>query len=228
MVEKQDKIVAEGRANLAAGLISKLELTKELQTQNELQLALLDNQRTRLQTNLQMKQMNLAQRSLAGEGPAMPEIMAREEQVVRIELEILRVESEQRAKVAERKVLVEKLATVGELEAQVKGRPTYRATEKRIDVAFVPYTQSTGVNPGASVYECVWGVFNCKKVGEVTEIVGGEVVLPDPWGNQARGQFAVLKLSDDESAKAKTLRIRSTGQAPAAPSSADRDRVSLK
>ena len=34
------------------------------------------------------------------------------------------------------------------------------------------------------------------------------MILPDPWGNQARGQYAVLNLADHEAAKSKTLRVR--------------------
>jgi hypothetical protein len=57
----------------------------------------------------------------------------------------------------------------------------------------------------------------CKQVGVVAEVVPGEVVLPDPWGNMARGQYAVLNLSDGLAARAKMLRVRalpaSTGEA---------------
>jgi len=213
MAAKQDRLVAEARANLEAGLISKTELTKELQNQNELQLSLLENERTRHQVRAQIQQMTIAQQSLAGTAPPMPEVIAREEQMARIELEVLRLESEHRAKLFEKKLLVDKLAMLDELEAQMKTRPMFRAAEQSMDVAFVPYTQMSGVHRGAVVQECVWGIFQCKAVGEVTELVPGEVVLPDPWGNQARGQYAVLKLNNRDSAKAKTLRVRS-GTAP--------------
>jgi hypothetical protein len=79
---------------------------------------------------------------------------------------------------------------------------------RSLDVAFVPYTQIDGVAPGAPVYSCIWGLFLCKPVGTVAELVPGEVILPDPWGNQARGQYAVLDLHDRGSAKARTLRVR--------------------
>jgi len=61
---------------------------------------------------------------------------------------------------------------------------------------------------GAGVYDCVWGLFNCKQVGTVAEIVPGEVILPDPWGTTTRGQFAVLELREHHSAKSKSLRVR--------------------
>ncbi len=214
MSAKQERLVAEARANLEAGLISKTEMTREVQNQNELQLSLLENTRTRHQVQARIQQMTSAQRSLAGTAPPMPEIIAREEQMAHIELEVLRLESERRAKQFEKKLLVEKLAMLDELDAQMKTRPMFRASEQSIDVAFVPYTQMSGVYRGAVVHECTWGIFQCRPVGEVAELVPGEVVSPDPWGNQARGQYAVLKLTQHDAAKAKTLRVRAGGSPP--------------
>lgn len=229
MADKQEILVREGRANLDAGLISKVEYTKELQTQNELRLAILENERTRLQTKVQMHQANLTRRSLSGNAPPTPEVMMREEQMVRVELEIMRLESERRSKLVERRVLSEKLATLDEIEAQLKARPIFRAVDRSMDVAFVPYTQLAGVRPGARVYDCVWGAFHCRAVGAVTELVPGEVVLPDPWGNQARGQYVVLDLNEHDSAKAKTLRVRSRDVPSGAPAPIENaERVSAK
>ena len=210
MAEKQERISKEANANLAASLISKTDQAKEQLAYDQVQLALLDNERTRMQNEAALQQVFLAQRSLSMKGTPlmMPEAIAREEQLVRIELEISRLESEQRSKRAEKKVVLAKLAKMDELEVQLKGRPLIRATERSIDVAFVPYTQSEGVAGGAVVYDCIWSIFHCKPVGTITEIVPGEVILPDPWGNQARGNYAVLKLDEHESAKAKVLRVR--------------------
>lgn len=228
MADKQEYFVREARDNLDAGLVSKTVYTKELQTQNELRLAMLDNERTQLQTSTQMREAALARKSLSGAAPPMPEVVARDEQMVRVELEIMRLESEQRSKLSEKKLLADKLATLDEIDRQLRARPIFRASEKRMDVAFVPYTQSKGVAPGATVYECVWGAFRCRAVGEVAELVPGEIVLPDPWGNQARGQYAVLSLRDRDSAKSKTLRVRG-GEAHPVQRAAESDyRVSAK
>lgn len=215
MLEKQQGLARSAEANLEAGLVAKTDYARELQTLDQLRLALLENERTVLQSKLQMQQVALAQQSLAGrDAPPMPEIIMREDQLVRLELEIMRLESEKRSKVAERKVLDEKLAKIDELETQLKARPIFRAVEQRMEVAFVPYTQIDGVRQGSDVYECVWGLVHCKPVGKVAEVVPGEVILPDPWGNQARGQYAVLDLVDHESAKSKTLRVREGAPPP--------------
>lgn len=146
----------------------------------------------------------------------MPELIVRDDQIARVELEILRLESEDRTKRGEKKVLAEKLAKLDEAAAQLRERPLFRAIDRNVDVAFVPYTQIDGVHAGADVYRCKWGLFACASVGRVTEMVPGEVVLPDPWGNPARGQYAVLELRDGEAAREKTLRVRTgTAMAPA-------------
>jgi hypothetical protein len=75
-------------------------------------------------------------------------------------------------------------------------------------VAFIPYTQIDGVSSGGKVYECVLGVFSCTQVGRVTEVLPGEVIVPDPWGSLARGQYAVIELDDQHAAQSKTLRVR--------------------
>jgi hypothetical protein len=217
MLDKQEALVKSAEANLEAGLVAKTDYARELQTLDQLRLALLENERTAVQSKLQMQQVALAQQSLAGrDAPPMPEMIMRQDQLVRLDLEVMRLESEKRSKLAERKVLEEKLAKLDELEAQLKSRPIFRAVEQRMEVAFVPYTQIDGVREGADVYDCIWGLVHCKPVGKVAEVVPGEVILPDPWGNQARGQYAVLDLVDHESAKSKTLRVRDGAGVPRA------------
>lgn len=174
----------------------------------QLEVAVLDNDRARVKSRLQATQAMLARSSLSGSGPMMPEVAAREEQRVRVELEIVRLASELRAKTAERVALADKLSKIDELDGQLRSRPIYRAIDKTVEVAFVPYTQIQGVRRGAPVYDCTWGLFRCRVVGEIAEVVPGEVVSPDPWGSQARGQYAILDLSDHAAARSKMLRVR--------------------
>ncbi len=210
VVGSQQLAVESAKANLEAGLISKMDFTKETQVLNQLEVGLLENDRLRFQAEMQQKQVSLARSSLSGQGAStpMPEMILAQDQTVRVELELLKLQSEKRKAKSDKALITEKLAKIDELEAQLKGRPIFRAADKSLDLAFVPYSQIDGITQGAGVYDCVWGVFACKQVGTVAEIVPGEVILPDPWGTQTRGQFAVLDLSARESAKSKTLRVR--------------------
>lgn len=231
MIDKQTKITEAARANLEAGLVTKLEFAKEQQSLHQLELSMLDNERKRIQADQQQRQNDLAQASLATQGVSsipMPEVVMREDQMVRIELELTRIQAELRKKTAEKKLLQDKLAKFDELEGQLKARPIFRAADQSMDVAFVPYTQLEGVREGQAVYDCVWGVFACKQVGRVSEMVPGEVILPDPWGTPSRGQFAVLDLTDRESAKSKTLRVRPSGPVVALKLSKSNQSVAVK
>ncbi|MDP9034999.1 MAG: hypothetical protein M3O50_09335 [Myxococcota bacterium] len=210
MLAKQEALASDAHANLQAGLVSKMDYAREVQALDQVRIALLENERTRAQAELQLLQVSLERRSLSSTAgaPATPEMILHEDQMLRVELDVLKLEAEMRAKRAEKRVLAEKLATIDELEGQLKTRPIVRAMEKSMDIAFVPYTQRNGVQPGARVLDCLWGLLHCKDVGEVAEVVPGEVILPDPWGSQARGQYAVLALTDHDAAMSKILRVR--------------------
>ncbi len=214
MIREQEQIAEGAKANVEANVITKPEYTREVLALSHLKLALFDTERARVKSQLDASQARLARTALEGSGPTMPELIAREEQMTRIALELMRLEAEQRTKRSERATLTEKLAKIDELDAQLRARPIYRATQARVEAAFVPYTQLEGVERGGVVHDCTWGMFRCKPVGTVAEIVPGEVVLPDPWGHQARGQYAILDLRDHGAARSKILRVRSGGAAP--------------
>jgi hypothetical protein len=76
------------------------------------------------------------------------------------------------------------------------------------DVAFIPYTHLRSVRPGSRVLDCTWGVFACTQVGTVKEVLPGEVVTQDPWGEMARGQYAVLVMTDKDAVQERVLRVR--------------------
>ena len=75
-------------------------------------------------------------------------------------------------------------------------------------MAFVPYTQIQGVEAGSTLISCAWTLFRCRTVGRVAEVLPGEVITQDPWGTMARGQYAILELSDHAAAREKVLRAR--------------------
>jgi len=189
MASQQEKFAEEAAANLAAGLVTQVDLAKELYTLAQIRVVQLENGRTRAETEL-----------------------SREERLTRIELELTRLETELHSKQAEHGLLGEKLAMIDELETQLRARPIFQAMGRSLEVAFIPYTQIEGVAEGNAVYECLWGLLFCEPVGRVAEFVPGEVILTDPWGNPARGQYAVLDLSDHDAARSRSLRVRPSAQ----------------
>jgi hypothetical protein len=210
MQAAQQEIARKAEHDLKAGVIQKIDRDREVDKLHQIGLALIENERLRVQSDMANFETALRQQSLAGgkDAPPMPEIMTREEQLIRLELELSRLAAENGTRASEKRVLEKRIAEIDELEAQLKARPISQAIEKKLVAAFVPYTQLPGVRAGSQVYQCTWGIFNCQTVGTISEVVPGEVVMADPWGGMARGQYAVLDLTDRESAKVKVLRVR--------------------
>jgi hypothetical protein len=216
MIAEEEELARKARIDMNEGIISRSDLVRENQTRDQLRLALLENDRTRMQSESSYRETQLAEVALSRVGaPLTPELVSREEQLVHVDVEMMRLEAEKRTKVPQRRALEERVATIDELLAQLKAGPFFEAAQRSVDVAFVPYTQMNGVEAGADVYSCLWGIVLCKKVGTVIKLVAGEMILPDPWGVQTRGQYAVLSLQDRDSAKSKLLRVRPNRAAPA-------------
>jgi hypothetical protein len=220
MFAAQQRQTARAQKDFEAGLISRSEVVRQEQTLNEMRLAMLDNGRATVRGESELEETSLAQQALArSDAPQMPELVTRQEQLIRVDLEIVRLDAERRARTAQRDALAERIAQIDEMVEQIEERPLFQAMDKDLELAFVPYTQLAGMVPGAEVYECVWGLLFCRSVGSVAQRVPGEVVQPDPWGSSTRGEYVVLDLKDHAAAHAKTLRIRSWAVVPPEPSS---------
>ncbi len=230
MLADEEAFVERMKKDMDVGLVAKVDYEREHQTLNQLRVAMLENDRAHIVSSTQLSQVHLTQKALHG-GAAhflTPEMLMQQDQAVRVQCEMIRLEAEKRSKIAERRTLDEELGKLEELLAQLKGRPIFRALEADTNVAFVPYTQIEGVRQGAEIYDCIWGVFACKSVGHVTQLLPGEAVVQDPWGSPARGQFAVLDLANPKAAQAKTLRVRPMGPSMGTPSPSPASRVAKR
>ncbi len=224
MHEAQSAFVAEMSQSVEDGLVKRSDHLREQLSLSQLELAKVDTARARLETKLRLDNATRALGAMSDVRTvaAAPELIEHRSQAVHLGLEILRLTAEQRAARARLSVAEQEIAKIDELTAQMLSRPIYRAIRQELDVAFVPYTQLEGIEVGAEVNECLWGIAFCEPVGRVTELLPGEVIMPDPWGAQARGRYAVLRLDDVDAAKAKVLRVRNrstnsdTAQAQAA------------
>lgn len=210
MFASQQRLTARAQKDFEAGLISRSEYAHQEQALNEMRLQMLDNGRATVRGESAQDETNFAQLALTRtDAPPTPELVNRQEQLIRVDLEIVRLDSERRAKAAVRDALAERIAQIDEMVEQIEERPLFQAMDKDLELAFVPYTQLPGMVAGAEVYECVWGVLFCSSVGTVAARVPGEVAQPDSWGSSTRGEYVVLDLKDHDAAHSKTLRIRS-------------------
>jgi hypothetical protein len=225
MTVHQKEVVTTVEKNVVAGLAHQADLEHEQQTLDQLRLTALQSERERVATEIQLHAASLAQKAMrGGRGRlATPEMVGRQDQLVRVELDLLKLKAELSTKRSLARADRDELAKIDQLVGQMKSRPIFRAIEGNQNVAFVPYTQIDGVHAGAAVYHCtVWGVFACGPVGKVAELLPGEVAMQDPWGTPMRGQYALLDLFHPEAAQSKVLRVRGPGvAAPRTPPPAD-------
>lgn len=217
--EQDRRRLEEARRNLEVGLVGRNDVAAREHALAQTELSLAANERALLEARLSHQQADVQsstlEATLAG-GPAgstivrgrMPEVVARQEQVTRVEVEIIQLRAQRRGLVAMRDMAQRNLARMQEALEQIRTRPLYRATQANMDVAFVPYEQIDGVYVGAEVTECTFWIFACRPVGRIAEIVPGEVVTQDPWGETARGRYAVLDLDDPRAVEERILRVR--------------------
>jgi hypothetical protein len=189
MYDQARVAAAQAARNFTAGLIAQSDYNRSLQELHQAQVGLLENRRSAMRSE-----------TTTTTGPEIDGQRAR--------LDLLKVYAAKKAKIVEQKVLENKIEKLRDLEAQLRERPIALAMEKSLDAAFVPYTQLDRVQANRPVYACVWGLFWCAKVGQVTEVVPGEVNMADPWGTLARGQYVLLSLQSAKAAREKVLRVR--------------------
>ena len=78
-----------------------------------------------------------------------------------------------------------------------------RAINEHATIAFVPYGNLANAGAATKLYRCKLGMVVCHQVGEVIELLPGEVTFKHPRRDkQVRGQMVVMKLDPDETAAA--------------------------
>jgi hypothetical protein len=212
-IKAQQAYVNELKKSLAVGLVRRTDVLREEAELNRMRLAGLQMERDRLGGEGELYENKHAQDALhkspEEEKALSPEMVQQNDHLVRIELELLKLEADQRSRTTEVQSLTDQMKKSDELIAEIKSRPVFSAVEAEQNVAFVPYTQIEGVKKGAALYDCdLWSIFFCRKVGEVENMLPGEVSMNDPWGSPARGRYAMLSLSEASAATAKVLHVR--------------------
>ncbi len=217
--KRQRALTEAAQRDFAAGLLDRNALEEQQQALDSLELSLTENDRRLTEVRLQREESRVTTEAFraglnedvaanGGLSGRMPQVAAGQEHSLRIEIELIRLRSEQRSLRALRKLAAQGAATERAILDDIKGRPLYRAMTESTYVAFVPYDEILNVGAGASVLSCMWGLFDCLKVGNVTEMLPGEVVAKDPWGELVRGQYAILHLDDITAIQNKLLRLR--------------------
>jgi hypothetical protein len=88
----------------------------------------------------------------------------------------------------------------------IKQSAYLRAVANGAHVAMVPYDNLGNVEPGARLYACKLSMIVCRKVGEVIEVLPGEVTVKHPTREaMLRGRMIEMKLTDAGAAQDEVL-----------------------
>ena len=222
LIANHERLLRRSDANRAAGFITDDQYEREAVAFNQLQVALRD-------CELQLSRAQAARSEATSRGQALssalakrddperhalspsPDVLKFYDDEVRIELEITRLEAERRSALARKSAAEGAVKDMDQLLRDLESRPLYRAMQKDTDLAFAPYEHLRHIGVGDDVLACSWSVVNCRLVGTVSEIVPGEVVTQDPWGELARGQYIVLDVRDNTALFERVLRVRRAG-----------------
>jgi hypothetical protein len=105
-----------------------------------------------------------------------------------------------------RTVLAKSLQRYELMVKTIAQSPYLLAVEKRGTIAFVPYENLDNVKAGTPLYSCSVGLFFCRNVGQVVEVLGGELSVKHPLhNNMLRGQSVQVQLTDVRAAEHRVL-----------------------
>ena len=233
LITDHERLLRRSDANRAAGFITDDQYEREAVGFHQLQVALRD-------CELQLSRAQAARSEATTRGQALytalanhddperhpvapsPDVIKFYDDEVRIELEISRLEAERRSALARKSAAQGAVQDMDQLLRELESRPLYRAMQRDTDLAFAPYDHLRHIGVGDNVFACSWSIVNCRVVGTVSEIVPGEVVTQDPWGELARGQYIVLDVRDRTALFERVLRVRGGGARVAAINPATR------
>ena len=95
-------------------------------------------------------------------------------------LDVARAQDEIKAYTEALKTTDRSIDRYSELLKVLSEAPLLKALSGNITIAFVPYENLTNVHNGSAVFSCRVGMFGCRKVGQVNQILSGEVSVHSP------------------------------------------------
>ena len=90
--------------------------------------------------------------------------------------------------------------------------PYLKAAEQKLTIGFVPYSNAGKTTPGTAIYGCALGIILCRRVGQIDEVLDGEVTDKHPFfSKDLRGLFVRVNFKD---AKWDRTQVLFLGRAP--------------
>jgi len=154
------------------------------------------------QTRSRIAMLHTLKRELATDN--LNRVIAADVQMVPLAEQVIDVKTKRITAASTLKSIEERLKLLeGSLEiirtnAEALSRsPLGRAAVKPIHVLFVPYENADQFKAGQPIYDCVFLIVVCRKVGQTGAEIVGEVSAVHPFfGKPVRGQFVNVELDD--------------------------------
>jgi hypothetical protein len=112
-------------------------------------------------------------------------------------LEVAKAQDDRQAFAAAQAAIDRSISRYDELLKVLSEAPLLKALNSRIATAFVPYENIGNAHVGSAVFACRVGMLACRKVGQVKNILSGEVSAHSPIESRnVRGLMLELALDD--------------------------------
>ncbi len=140
--------------------------------------------------------------------PSTVSVLKLERELASAGLERARAEGEVAQLQASIAAIDEAIGRYDALLASLRESALLKALDARLTVAFVPYENLEGAEPGAPLYACAAGPLLCHRVGEIRGVLEGEVQLKHPIRNRVlRGVMAEIRLEDERWVREEILHV---------------------
>ncbi len=148
----------------------------------------------------------LADETAAGDAAMSVEVLALMRDYNRQKLELAELES-QRAPIDRQIVAIDQgREDYDQILATIRNSPYYQALHEQATVAFVPYENLHNVEKGTPIYGCSLELIWCHEVGQVVNVLDGEIQTRHPlFKTDMRGLMVQLELTDETWAEEKAL-----------------------
>jgi len=116
---------------------------------------------------------------------------------MRSALEVARAKDEIKAYADAQANMDRSIARYDELLKVLSESPLLKALSGKLTIAFVPYENLTHAHAGSAVFACRVGMFGCRRVGQVGQILSGEVSVHSPLESKnERGLMLELAIEE--------------------------------
>lgn len=204
-------------AQREAGLLLESDAVKAEHQLSELQASEIVLDREEVEVDMEARRVEARNGALArlsrefsgasdADAALTPELIDLKRGFEEAELEALRLQAQLDRFDEQAGLLDETIGRYDRLLRELNGSPYLQALDEEITLAFVPYDNLATVDTGAPVYGCLLYLVGCRRVGEVVQVIDGEVSAQHPLTHDAlRGLMVQVDIDEGSWARDEAL-----------------------